>query len=147
MKPSSTLRGNMRRWRCCELESTRGLGNMKRTPCAALLLVMVACASSSALEPVIPAANGALGRGINLGNALEAPREGAWGVTLKAEYFRAIKSAGFNTVRLPVKWSAHAMAETPYTIDGKFAERVDWAIDQAIAQKLNIIVNVHHYDE
>jgi endoglucanase len=94
----------------------------------------------------IHAANRKLGRGINLGNALEAPKEGEWGVTLKAEYFRAIKDAGFDSVRLPVKWSAHAQNEAPYTIDAKFAERVDWAIDQATANKLNVIVNVHHYD-
>ncbi len=95
----------------------------------------------------IAAANRRLGRGINLGNALDAPREGAWGVTLKAEYFRTIKAAGFDTVRLPVKWSAHARADAPYTIDPTFARRVDWAIDQALANRLNIIVNVHHYDE
>jgi endoglucanase len=93
------------------------------------------------------AANKRLGRGINLGNALEAPREGQWGVTLKAEYFKAIRDAGFDTVRLPVKWSAHAQSMAPYTIDRKFAQRVDWAIDQALANKLNVIVNVHHYDE
>src|SRR5204862_193200 len=73
------------------------------------------------------------------------PREGAWGVTLKAEYFRTIKEAGFDTVRLPVNWAGHARADAPYTIDPKFAERVDWAIDQALANRLNIIVNVHHY--
>src|SRR5579871_1458530 len=88
-----------------------------------------------------------LGRGINLGNALEAPKEGEWGVKLKAEYFPAIKKAGFATVRLPVRWSAHAAKDAPYTIDPKFAERVDWAIDQALANELNIIVNVHHYNE
>jgi endoglucanase len=90
---------------------------------------------------------GNLGRGINLGNALDAPNEGEWGVKLKAEYFTTIKKAGFATVRLPVRWSAHAGKEAPYTIDAKFAERVDWAIDQALANDLNIIVNVHHYDE
>jgi endoglucanase len=95
----------------------------------------------------IHAINQNLGRGISLGNALEAPREGAWGVTLKAEYFKTIKEAGFSTVRLPVKWSAHTQAEAPYTIEPKFAERVDWAIDQAVANGLNIIVNVHHYNE
>jgi endoglucanase len=94
----------------------------------------------------IHAANKKLGRGINLGNALEAPKEGEWGVKLKAEYFKTIKEAGFQTVRLPVRWSAHAKADAPYTIDAKFAERVDWAIDQAVANGLNIIVNVHHYD-
>src|SRR6516162_9909081 len=93
------------------------------------------------------AANKRLGRGINFGNALEAPKGGAWGVTLKPEYFKAIKEAGFNSVRLPVQWSAHAGKDAPYAIDEKFAQRVDWAIDQALDNKLNIIVNVHHYDE
>jgi endoglucanase len=95
----------------------------------------------------IASANKALGRGINFGNALEAPNEGEWGVMLKAEYFKTIKEAGFDSVRLPVKWSAHALAEAPYTLDPKFAARVDWAIDQAVENKLNIIVNVHHYGE
>jgi endoglucanase len=95
----------------------------------------------------IHAINKRLGRGINLGNALEAPKEGAWGVTLKAEYFKAIHEAGFKTVRLPVKWSAHAGKESPYALDDIFAQRIDWAIDQALENKLNIIVNVHHYDE
>lgn len=89
----------------------------------------------------------ALGRGINLGNALEAPNEGEWGVTLKAEYFATIKKADFDTVRLPVRWSAHAANEAPFTIDKKFAERVDWAIGQALKNDLNIIVNMHHYGE
>src|SRR5689334_6429272 len=80
-----------------------------------------------------------LGRGMNFGNALEAPNEGEWGVTLKADYFRAIKEAGFDTIRLPVRWSAHAQADAPYTIDPVFAKRIDWAIDQAVANKLNII--------
>ena len=93
------------------------------------------------------AVNKRLGRGINIGNALEAPREGAWGVTLKPEYFKAIHEAGFNTIRLPVKWSAQAGKDAPYTLNDKFAQRIDWAIDQALENKLNIIVNVHHYDE
>src|SRR5438094_6814552 len=84
-------------------------------------------------KAAIHAANKKLDRGINLGNALEAPKEGAWGVTLRAEYFKTIKDAGFASVRLPVKWSAHAQADSPYTIDPKFAARVDWAIDQAQA--------------
>jgi endoglucanase len=88
-----------------------------------------------------------LGRGINLGNALDAPNEGNWGVILKCDYFRTIREAGFETVRLPVRWSAHAGAEAPYTLDPNFAARVDWAIDQALANGLNIIVDFHHYEE
>ena len=99
-----------------------------------------------AATSTIDAANKKLGRAINFGNALEAPAEGAWGVTLKAEYFKAIKHAGFDTVRLPVRWSAHAQETSPYAIEPKFAARVDWAVDQALASRLNIIINVHHYD-
>lgn len=102
--------------------------------------------NSSASDDIF-AAGKRLGRGINLGNALDAPNEGEWGVTLKSEYFQAIKEAGFDTVRLPVKWSNHALNLTPYTIDPKFAARVDWAVDQALANKLNIIINVHHFDQ
>jgi endoglucanase len=119
-------------------------------------LLLAACVALAALAPGPPPAaapadihdaNKRLGRGINLGNALEAPKEGEWGVTLKAEYFKAIADAGFRTVRLPVKWSAHATAEPPYAIDPKFFERIDWCVDQALANKLNVIVNVHHYSE
>jgi endoglucanase len=113
----------------------------------ACLFVSGLLAASEATAKDIFAANQSLGRGINLGNALEAPKEGEWGVTLKEDYFRAIKEAGFDSVRLPVKWSAHAQAESPYTIDPEFFERVDWAIDQALKNKLNIVVNVHHYGE
>jgi endoglucanase len=103
--------------------------------------------ASSSNESAAHTANTRLGRGVNFGNALEAPKEGEWGMTLQPEYFRLIKEAGFDTVRLPVKWSAHAQTEAPYTIDPAFAARVDWAIDQATANGLNIVVNVHHYNE
>ena len=48
-----------------------------------------------------------IGRGINFGNALEAPSEGAWGLTIKESYVQAIADSGFNSVRLPICWSAH----------------------------------------
>jgi endoglucanase len=112
-----------------------------------LSFAAVAGADEGRPQADIFAANKKLGRGINLGNALEAPKEGAWGVTLKADYFKAISEAGFDSVRLPVKWSAHAAMEAPYAIDAKFAERVDWAVDQALANKLNIVLDLHHYGE
>jgi endoglucanase len=91
--------------------------------------------------------NASLGRGINLGNALDAPTEGEWGVKLEAEYFQIIKAAGFRTVRIPVRWSGHASKDAPYVIDSGFLKRVDWAIDQAEANKLNVVLSMHHYDE
>jgi endoglucanase len=87
------------------------------------------------------------GRGVNLANALEAPKEGDWGVVLKEEYFDRIASAGFDSVRLPVRWSAHAEASPPYRIDPKFLDRVDWAIKQLLKRRITPIVNMHNYDE
>ncbi len=88
-----------------------------------------------------------LGRGVNLGNALEAPVEGDWGLVLQEEYFALIKEAGFDTVRVPIRWSAHALADPPYTVDEVFFERVDWVIENALAQDLNVVINMHHYEE
>ena len=91
--------------------------------------------------------NRRLGRGVNLGNALEAPQEGAWGVTLEEQYFDLIKEAGFDAVRIPVRWSAHAAVQEPYTIDAAFFARVDWFVEQALSRGLLAVINVHHYEE
>jgi endoglucanase len=106
-----------------------------------------AIAQQSGPEVDAFAYNRLLGRGMNLGNALEAPQEGAWGVTLKSQYFQAIKDAGFNSVRIPINWSAHALKEPPYTIDTAFFERVDWAIEQALSRDLLAVIDMHHYGE
>jgi endoglucanase len=88
-----------------------------------------------------------LGRGVNLGNALEAPKEGEWGVTLQEDYFQEIKAAGFNSVRIPIRFSSHAEAEAPYTIAPEFMARVDWVVENALDQGLNAIIDMHHYLE
>jgi endoglucanase len=112
-----------------------------------LIVVATRERGAVAAEPDAFAYNRLLGRGINLANALDAPHEGDWGVTLKAEYFQLISQAGFNSVRLPIRWSAHAQSTPPYTIDPKFFERVDWAIDQALSQKLSVVIDLHHFIE
>lgn len=91
--------------------------------------------------------NQQLGRGINLGNALEGPIEGAWGVTLREDYFTAIADAGFQHVRVPIRWNAHALADPPYTIDPDFFARIDWVVEQAVRNNLLVVLNIHHYDE
>lgn len=91
--------------------------------------------------------NDLLGRGVNLGNALEAPREGAWGLTLKEEFFGQIKQAGFDSVRIPIRWSAHAQPSAPFKITEAFFQRVDWAINETLKRGLVAVINMHHYEE
>jgi endoglucanase len=91
--------------------------------------------------------NARLGRGVNLANCLEAPREGEWGVVLNESYFQLIEEAGFNSVRIPIRWSAHADEEQPYTIDSDFFNRVDWAIEQSLLRNLVVVIDIQKYDE
>src|SRR5262249_3752810 len=107
---------------------------ISRMRCGILGIALVAATGTSAIAQIDDAFhyNRLLGRGINLGNALEGPHEGAWGVTLKADYFHLIKKAGFNSVRIPIRWSAHANTDFPYEIESGFFHRVDWAIQQAL---------------
>ena len=83
-------------------------------------------------------------RCVNMGNALDAPTEGEWGHTIDLDSFARIRAAGFDTVRIPVRWSAHVNIADD--IDRKFIARVDEVINAALAQQLNIVLNVHHFE-
>lgn len=91
--------------------------------------------------------NQRLGRGVNLGNALEAPREGEWGMVIEDEFFKIIKSGGFQSIRLPIRWNAHALEESPYTISPEFFQRIDHLVGLALEQDLFILLDFHHYGD
>lgn len=109
------------------------------------LLVYMATDVTSASD--IFARNRQLGKTMNLGNALEAPNEGDWGITLQSDYFAKIAAKGFDSVRVPMRFSNHALHNAPYTINASFFSRVDWVLQQAKQHNLNVVINIHHYDE
>ena len=85
-------------------------------------------------------------RGVNLGNIMEAPDEGEWGVWFDDDYIPMIKQKGFDFIRLPVSWS------TRLTLDGTavqklFVERIAHIIDLSIKNELGVVVNIHHFNE
>jgi endoglucanase len=88
-----------------------------------------------------------IGKCVNMGNHLEAPREGDWGRAIADDDFQIIKAAGFHSVRIPVKWSSYAQASAPYAIDPAFMARVKHVVALAEAEGLGVILNMHHYDE
>jgi endoglucanase len=89
-----------------------------------------------------------VGRCVNMGNSLEAPSEGEWGgKKIDAADFNRIADAGFNTIRLPVRWASRADHAPPYTIDAAFMKRVKQAVGEARAAGLNVILNSHHFEE
>lgn len=87
----------------------------------------------------------AMGRGVNFGNMLEAPTEGAWGLSVTDEFIDSAAAAGFTTVRLPVRWSNHAGTEAPYAIDPSFMAHVQSIVDKLLAKGLVVVLNMHHY--
>ena len=83
----------------------------------------------------------------NLGNALDAPTEGEWGYAIEEWHFDELKAAGFDMIRLPVRWSAHTLKQAPYTIDPSTLASVDEIIGFALERDMTIIVDVHHFNE
>lgn len=88
----------------------------------------------------------ALGRGINMGNMLDAPREGDWGVRFEPAYVDKVAGA-FTTVRLPVRWSNKAATTADALLDETFAARVDTAVDALLAKGFYVILDMHHYSQ
>jgi endoglucanase len=85
----------------------------------------------------------AMSPGINLGNTLEAlPTETSWGNPPTAQKIMdAYKAAGFNSVRIPVAWLAHADAQD--RIDPAWMARVMEVVDQARRTGLYVLINTH----
>lgn len=102
--------------------------------------------SCAAVSPDTCAIAQTLKRGINMGNMLDAPREGDWGVRFDPAYVDKIAGT-FTTVRVPVRWSNHAAPTADATIDEAFARRVDQVVDAFLARGMYVIVDVHHYTQ
>jgi aryl-phospho-beta-D-glucosidase BglC (GH1 family) len=84
-------------------------------------------------------------KGINLGNTLEPPLEGGWNNPGAQEYyFDLYKQAGFNCVRIPVRWDEHTQDASPYKIDEAWLQRVEEIIDWGLERDLFIVINAHH---
>ncbi|WP_224813810.1 glycoside hydrolase family 5 protein [Hasllibacter sp. MH4015] len=91
-----------------------------------------------------PAAAFPVERCINLGAAMEAPVEGDWGYVIEAQHIAAIAQAGFDTIRLPVRFSAHWNGTY---LSPDFLARVDQVLNWAFAADLHVILDLHHFNE
>ena len=84
-------------------------------------------------------------RCINMGNALEADYEGEWGYTIREKDFHNIARAGFDTVRIPVRWDLKTAKYPPYAIEPALMQRVIDVVGQAQNAGLGVVLDVHHY--
>lgn len=115
-----------------------------------LAMGLMVCTAISFLPTAALAKTDSLpvGRCVNMGNHLEAPKEGEWGgKKIESADFKRIAAAGFTTIRLPVRWASRADVNAPYTIDPVFMGRVKTIVSAARKAGLNVILNSHHFDD
>ncbi|MEL6846223.1 MAG: glycoside hydrolase family 5 protein, partial [Bacteroidota bacterium] len=112
------------------------------------LLLLFICASLGLAAQLSPqTAVAEMGRGINLGNTLEPPLEGAWNNGPAQEsYFDAYLAAGFKNIRIPVRWDQHTGNAAPFTIDSTWMNRVEQVVDWGLSRGFYITLNGHHED-
>jgi endoglucanase len=90
--------------------------------------------------------NKRLGRGISILDS-----DPVWGRAgrhrFRAEHFRAIRQAGFNHVRI----NLHPFGDNPTSEGGKASESwlrtLGWAIDEALAEGLLVILDFHEWEQ
>lgn len=104
---------------------------------------------ASTTQPTLPAhpTPFKVRRCMNMGHALEAPNEGDWGYRISARDLRTVARAGFDTVRIPIRWDAHTAHRAPYDIDATFMARVKTVVRDARAAGLGVIIDVHQYED
>lgn len=91
----------------------------------------------------------AMGVGYNLGNSLEAndagtPNETAWGnPKLTEQFVLAAKSAGFQSIRIPVSYLNKIDDNNGYQIDSAWLDRVQEVVDYCVKNDMYAIVNMH----
>jgi aryl-phospho-beta-D-glucosidase BglC (GH1 family) len=90
-------------------------------------------------------AAGMIRKGINMGNTLEPPKEGEWNnPPAKEVYYDLYREAGFDLVRIPVRWDLHTGTQEPFQVDKSWLDRVEQVVDWALERDLFVIINAHH---
>jgi endoglucanase len=86
-------------------------------------------------------------RGANLGNYLEVPRGQSWGVTCSSNEFAIMRAEGFDHVRVPIGWHHYTGATPDLTLSPEIFGKADFVVTNALANKLAVIINIHHFNE
>lgn len=95
--------------------------------------------------------------GWNLGNSLESYNEGlanhmdsetSWGNPMVTkEMIDVVKNAGFNAVRIPVRWYPHVIDQnTMSEVRLDWLNRVKQVVDYCLDNDMYVILNTHHED-
>ncbi len=110
-----------------------------------MLCCCIMAAGSLSAQMTPEGAATAIQKGINMGNTLEPPLEGGWNNPPAREiYFDMYKDAGFDLVRIPVRWDQHTSYNEPFRVDAAWMQRVEQVVDWALERGQFVIINAHH---
>lgn len=86
--------------------------------------------------------------GWNLGNSLECPNtETEWGNPKTTQaMIHAVAEAGFNAIRIPVRWINHVNNTTDMVVNADWLARVKEVVDWCLEENMYVIINTHHED-
>lgn len=91
----------------------------------------------------------AMGLGWNLGNQLEAvmsqmPGETNWGnPVITEDLIKAVKAAGFQSIRIPVSYFKKIGEAPDYKIDPAWLDRIQEVVDYCVKNGLYTVINIH----
>lgn len=88
--------------------------------------------------------NKKMGRGVNI-IGYDPLWNDASKARMQSKHFKAIKEAGFNNVRIVMGPFKFSMNDSAYTIKPEFFTTLDWAIKEALKNKLMAIVDFHEH--
>jgi len=111
---------------------------------AALLMLFPNC-TQKATEPVSAHEQSRqLSRGVNIIGYDDALWNDYTKGRFKEDYFKKIFDAGFSNVRINLHPFSHM--DSSYTINPKWLETLDWAVENAVAANLMVILDMHEYN-
>lgn len=129
-----------------------------------LLAAFLLCAVSVSAQITARQWNAEVTAGWNLGNQFECSPHGvngesmqicnpegslnsetAWGnPVVTKKMIKAVKDAGFNAVRIPVRWQFHITNPSAMSIDKEWISRIKEVVDWCLEYDMKVIINAHH---
>ena len=89
--------------------------------------------------------NAKMGRGVNV-IGYDPLWQDSSKARMKAKHFKAIKDAGFGNVRLVIMPFKFSMKDSAFTIKPSFFTTLDWAVNEALKNKLMPIIDFHEHN-
>jgi endoglucanase len=86
-------------------------------------------------------------RGANIGNCLEVPPSQDWQVPHTVDDLKLIRAQGFDHIRVPVGWHHYTLGAPDYPLQQVIFDKTDYFVTNATALGLNIILNIHHFNQ